>query len=238
MVDIYEGLKTEDEREAAYEKFVWQNLKRNYTGHFLHGMLGMTGFRLFNAPTFIPAYLHVLSGSDVIVGLGLGLQQFGGVVSPIVGATLIEYRKHVLSLSMWLGTMMRIPILAIALAGWFLDGTALLATVMFFLFVLGLFSGPQGVAFQFLLAKMIPISWRGRLQGLRNVTGGLIAAVLSYFAGEYLVGGNFLGNGYSATFMVAFVLTSMGLTAFGFLVREPEPPSVRPRMRVRDRVRD
>jgi MFS family permease len=238
LEDIYEGLKTEEEREAAYEKFVWQNLKRNYTGHFLHGMLGMTGFRLFNAPTFIPAYLHMLSGSDVIVGLGLGLQQFGGVVSPIVGATLIEYRKHVLSLSMWLGTMMRIPILAIALAGWLVDGTTLLATVMFFLFVLGLFSGPQGVAFQFLLAKMIPISWRGRLQGLRNVTGGLIAAVLSYFAGEYLVGGNFLGNGYSATFMVAFILTSMGLTAFGFLVREPEPPSVRPRMRVRDRVRD
>src|SRR5690606_38557257 len=34
------------EREAAYEKFVWDNLKRNYIGHYLHGMLGMTGFRL------------------------------------------------------------------------------------------------------------------------------------------------------------------------------------------------
>ncbi len=44
-------------REAAYEKFVWDNLKRNYLGNYLHGMLGMTGFRLVNAPTFLPAYL-------------------------------------------------------------------------------------------------------------------------------------------------------------------------------------
>ena len=61
--DIYAGLN-EAQREAAYEDFVRRNLKRNYAGHFVHGMLGMTGFRLVNAPTFVPAYLHMLSGSD------------------------------------------------------------------------------------------------------------------------------------------------------------------------------
>src|SRR5438045_2943719 len=53
-------------REAAYEKFVWDNLKRNYLGNYLHGMLGMTGFRLINAPTFLPAYLHQVSGSSAV----------------------------------------------------------------------------------------------------------------------------------------------------------------------------
>ena len=53
-------------REAAYEKFVWDNLKRNYLGNYLHGMLGMTGFRLVNAPTFLPAYLFAVSGSLMI----------------------------------------------------------------------------------------------------------------------------------------------------------------------------
>jgi hypothetical protein len=37
-------------------------------------MLGMTGFRIFNAPTFLPAYLHLITrampGSDFLVGLG------------------------------------------------------------------------------------------------------------------------------------------------------------------------
>src|SRR5580698_6917643 len=81
---------TLEEREAEYEKFVWANLKRNYLGNYIHGMLGMTGFRLVNAPTFIPAYLHTLAagvpalmpkalaayvGPDAVVGLGLALQQ-------------------------------------------------------------------------------------------------------------------------------------------------------------------
>jgi MFS family permease len=235
---LYEGTTSTAEREAAYERFVWKNLKRNYAGHYVHGMLGMTGFRLVNAPTFVPAYLHMLSGSDVAVGLGLALQQLGGMISPIVGAAHIEHRKHVLPVSMFLGTMMRVQILGLALSGWFLHGTPLLVSAMIFLFLLGLFSGPQGVAFQFLLGKMIPIAWRGRLQGWRNMTGGLIAALLSYFAGKYLVGTNFWGNGYGTTFLVAFVLTSLGLTAFRFLVREPEPPTLRPRVNLRERVRD
>jgi hypothetical protein len=42
----------------------------------------------------------------------------------------------------------------------------LLIAVLGFLFLLGLFSGPQQVAFQLLLAKVIPIVRRGR-QGNR-----------------------------------------------------------------------
>jgi len=237
VTSIYAGLK-DSERESAFEGFVRRNLRRNYAGHFLHGMLGMTGFRLVNAPTFVPAYIHVLSGSDVAVGMGLALQQFGGAISAIFGAAQIEHRKKVLPVSMFLGTMMRVQILGLALSGWFLHGHTLLVTVMVFLFLLGLFQGPQGVAFQFLLAKMIPIEWRGRLQGWRNMTGGLIAAVLSLAAGKYLVGRNVFGNGYGTTFLVAFVLTSLGLTAFALLVREPEPPSLRPKVHILDRVRE
>ncbi|MGZ6008769.1 MAG: MFS transporter [Rhizomicrobium sp.] len=238
MTDLYAGIESESEREAVYEGFVWRNLRRNYAGHFVHGMLGMTGFRLVNAPTFIPAYLHLISGSDFFVSLGASLQQLGGVISPIAGAAQIEHRTKILPVSMFLGTMMRVQILGIALAGWFLGGTPLLVSVLMFLFLLGLFSGPQGVAFQFLLAKMIPIVRRGQLQGWRNLTGGIIAASLSYFAGKYLIGHNVFGNGYSTTFTLAFILTSLGLTAFRFLVREPEPPTVRQRTPIGERLRD
>src|ERR1700749_1042475 len=154
MPGLYDDAHPPAEREAAYERFVARNLKRNFAGHFLHGMLGMTGFRLINALTFVPAWLHLLSGSDVIAGLGVGLQQLGGTVSPIIGAAHIEHRKHVLGVSMLLGTLMRVWILGLGLIGWFLHGPALIATAMLFLFLYGIFSGPQGVAFQFLLGKM------------------------------------------------------------------------------------
>jgi MFS family permease len=226
------------EAEAQYERFVWANLPRNFAGHFLHGMLGMTGFRLFNAPTFLPAYLHLLSGSDFVVGMGQSLQQLGGVISPVIGATQIEHRRRVLPVAMLMGTLMRIQILGVALAGFFLHGRNLLFAVLMFLFLLGLFSGPQSVAFQLLLAKVIPISRRGRLQALRNVTGGAIAAGLAWGAGHWIIQKNLFGNGYGTTFMLAFVLTSLGLTALRLLMREPIPPTVRAKSRVIDRVRE
>lgn len=226
------------EAEAAYERFVWENLPRNFVGHFMHGMLGMTGFRLFNAPTFLPAYLHLLSGSDFIVGLGQSLQQLGGVISPVIGATQIEHRKKVMPVAVLMGTLMRIQILGVALAGFVLHGYPLLIAILVFLFLLGLFSGPQTVAFQLLLAKVIPISRRGRLQALRNVMGGAVAAGLAWFAGRYLIQQNVFGNGYGVTFLLAFVLTSLGLTALRLFMREPEPPTVRAKARVMDRIRD
>jgi len=226
------------EAEAEYERFVWKNLPRNFAGHFMHGMLGMTGFRLFNAPTFLPAYLHLLSGSDFVVGLGQSLQQLGGVVSPVIGATQIEHRKRVLPVAMLMGTLMRIQILGVALAGFVLHGFPLLVTILTFLFLLGLFSGPQSVAFQLLLAKVIPIARRGRLQALRNVTGGAIAAGLAWFAGRYLIQPNLFGNGYGTTFLLAFGLTSLGLTALRLLMREPIPPTIRTKSRLWDRVRE
>lgn len=198
-------------REAAYEKFVWENLRRNYLGNYLHGMLGMTGFRLVNAPTFLPAYLHMASGSNAIVGLGLALQQVGSILSPIFASTQIEHRKKVMPAAVLLGSLGRLAILGMALVGWFLKGQPLIIALLFFVFLFGVFMGAQRVAFSLLMSKVIPVSRRGRLQAWRNATGGLIAAALAYVAGKYLIGGNAFGNGYSTTFVCAFILTSAGL---------------------------
>ena len=227
--------------EAEYERFVWKNLPRNFAGHFMHGMLGMTGFRIFNAPTFLPAYLHLISPpglSSLIVGGGQALQNAGGVLSPIVGASAVEHRKKVLPVSMLMGTLMRVQIVLIALCAWFLKGAPLIVGILACLFLLGVFQGAQSVAFQMLLAKVIPTRRRGLLQSLRNLFGGLISAALAWAAGTYLIGRNVFGNGYATTFILAAILTSLGLTALGLLMREPEPPTVKPRARTWDRMRE
>lgn len=231
---------TEDHaaREAAYETFVWDNLRRNYIGNFVHGMLGMTGFRLVNAPTFLPAYLHLISGSNTIVGLGLALQQMGSIVSPIVAGAKIEHLRRIMPTAVVLGSLGRLAILGMALAGWFLKDRALVVTLLMFVFLFGVFMGAQRVAFSLLMSKVIPISLRGRLQAWRNAIGGLIAAILAYVSGKYLIGENVLGNGYSTTFVLAFILTSAGLWFLQFLIREPEPPTIREPVRLRDRMRD
>lgn len=237
-INLTEPGVAEEEAEAAYDAFVLKHLPRNYAAHYLHGMLGMTGFRLFNAPTFMPAYLHLLSGSDAIVGLGQALQQLGGIFSPIVGAAAVEHRTRVLPVAVVMGIAMRIQILGIALSGFVLSGMPLLGTVLLFLFLFGIFSGAQSVAFQLLLAKVIPTARRGRLQAFRNITGGAIAAGLSWVAGKYLIESNALGNGYGVTFLLAVGLTSLGLTALRVLMNEPEPPRVKPKSKLGTRVRE
>ncbi|GLK51832.1 MFS transporter [Maricaulis virginensis] len=225
-------------RERAYDRFVEGNLKRNYVAHFTHGMLGMTGFRLIFAPTFVPAYLHMLTGSPFMVGLGQALIQAGAIASPIMGAAQIEHRRHVMPAAMTIGVLMRLQLLGLALAGWFLTGHVLLLATFLFLFLFGFFLGSQRVAFQVVLAKVIPIRLRGRLQAWRNLAGGAIAAGLSWWAGVYLIDPNVFGNGYATTFMVAFLLTSAGLAALWLFMREPSSPTVKTQMGMLDRIRE
>ncbi len=72
------------------------NLRRNYATNLTHGVFGMTGFRLIYAPTIIPAYLYLLTGSAAAVGLGTALLQLGGTVSPILSGAKVESRQRIL----------------------------------------------------------------------------------------------------------------------------------------------
>ena len=213
--------------ERRYELQVKRDLNRNFFAHLVHGMLGQTGFRLINAPTFLPAYIMMLSGgSELIVGLALSLQALGMAVTPLVGANLIEHRKRVLPVGFLVGGMMRLVVLLIALSGLLLSGTHTLVAILVCLTLLGLFQGMQGVIFNFLMSKVIPLKKRGRLTGLRNFLAGITSAGVAWVGGYYLIGDVPTAQGYSWTFMLAFVLTSVGLLLL-LMVREPEPPTVK-----------
>lgn len=227
----------QDRALAANARFVDENLTRNYRANFIHGVLGMTGFRLIYAPTIIPAYLVMLTGSTAAVGLGVALLQLGATISPIASGSRIEHRSHILPYAIRVGSLMRLMIAGLALCGYFLTGNALLIGTFACFLLLGFFTGAQRVAFQMLMSKLIPIRQRGRLQGYRNFAGGLIAAILAWAAGNYLIADEWLGNGYATTFLLAFVLTSAGLVVLQTMIREPAAAVSRPRMRMKERIR-
>jgi len=201
-------------------------------------MLGQTGFRLVNAPTFMPAYLMLLSnGSEIVVGLGLSLQALGMTLTPFLAANLIAHRTRVLPVGFVSGALMRSTILLIALCGFFLEGQAALVGVLISLTLLGVFSGMQGVIFNFLSSKIIPVSKRGRLTGMRNFLAGTVSAVVAWVSGAWLLGTTPDPTGYSWTFLLGFVLTSLGLLML-IAVREPEPPEVREKQPLGESLRD
>ena len=43
--------------EQRYQIQVQRDLTRNFVAHLAHGMLGQTGFRLIQAPTFVEAFV-------------------------------------------------------------------------------------------------------------------------------------------------------------------------------------
>src|SRR6218665_3134055 len=100
--------------EARYDAQVLRDLPRNFAASLAHGMLGMTGFRLMSAPTFVPAYIYMLSGSKLAVGMTL---------SSIWGATLIEHRNQVMRVVYAVGWLMRLQILGLALSAFVLSGS-------------------------------------------------------------------------------------------------------------------
>lgn len=211
--------------ERAYDEAVSGSLRRNYLALLAHGMLGQTGFRLLQAPTFLPTYIFLLSGSQVIVGLALAAQHIGAAFASIPGGNLVSHRKRVLPILFSVGSMMRLQVLGIALAGFFLEGTGILVATCLFLFFLGLSSGMQTVAFQFTMSKLIPVSVRGKLTGFRSLMAGVLSSAVAAIGGSYFIDNNTWGNGYATTFLLAFVLTAIGLLTV-LAVREPEPPSV------------
>ena len=230
-------MNAEDRAEAKFQEEVAANLTRNYVSQLVHGMLAMTGFRLVNAPTFVPAYLFLLTGSTAFVGVALAMQHLGAFVSSIFGATAIEHRRRIVDLGLRYGWMMRLSVLGLALSGFFLPPNVTVYVFALFLCALGVFSGMQNVLWNVLLTKTIPADRRGMMIGLRNFLGGMTASAVAYVGGKYLVESNALGNGYAATFLLAFVLTALGLTLLYF-VREPEAPSVRAPVSVRERLAD
>ena len=223
--------------EEKYQLEVRTNLKRNFIVHWIHGLLGQTGFRLLHAPTFVPAYIYLLSDSYLAVGAALAVQHLGAATSSIFGATLIEHRKRVLPVGLVIGVLMRLQVLGLALSGLLLGPEWALFSAMGFLCLFGLFNGMQAVMFNYLLSKVIPVDVRGRLTGLRNFSAGLTAAAVAYYGGKYFIETNALGNGYASTFLVSFVLTSLGLATLLFVI-EPEPPHVRAPSRLASRIKE
>ena len=214
--------------EQRYEIFVRRNLTRNFFVLLVHGMLGQTGFRFINAPTFIPAYILMLSGgSNVAVGLALSLQGLGMMLTPMIGANLISHRRRVLPIGFMVGASMRTCVLLMGLAGLFLSENTTLIVVICLMGLLGMFEGMQGVIFNFLMSKTIPVSRRGRLTGMRSFLAGIISALVAYIGGTFLIGEEPSMAGYSWTFILAFALTATGLMTL-LALQEPQPPTVRP----------
>jgi MFS family permease len=228
------GAGSEEESAAAE---IARHLPRNFAALLAHGLLGQTGFRLVNAPTFLPHFASELAGSASGGTILRAVQSLGQFVSPLAAVSVIEHRPHVKRMGIVFGSAMRLQLLFLALVALFVpDASLALGLVWLFVGLFGLAQGVQGVVFQVVMAKVIPIERRGRLLGLRDVASGTVLIGVAAIGGWLVERFGFsAGNGY--TFLLAFALTSLGLGAFAS-VREPAGRELRAPSRLRERLRE
>jgi MFS family permease len=214
-----------------------RDLPRNFSALLAHGLLGQTGFRLINAPTFLPHFASELAGAASGGTVMRALQSLGQFLSPLVAVAIVEHRPYAKRLGVVFGSAIRIQLLFLGLIALFVPpGSLALALVWLCVAMFGFAQGMQGVAFQVVMAKVIPLSRRGRLLGLRDLASGIVLIGVSAVGGLLLDRYGFArGNGF--TFLLAFGLTSLGLGAFAS-VREPPGRELRSRSALRERMRD
>lgn len=222
-------------RQRAFDEEVQKNFRWNFVANILYGLFGTTGWRLIFAPTFVPDYMYKLGGSNMFVGLLLSIGGVSRFLTPPLIAPLVEHQPYIKRKAVQIGMLMRSQVLLMALAGFFLP--IRLNMVFFFLFfaLFNMFLGMQNVVYNTVMAKVIPVDRRGRFIGLREFLGGITASLVAVVAGKMIDSLTF-PHSYAATYLLAFVLTFLGLVCFGFS-REPATPSALRKIPLLERLR-
>ena len=207
--------------EESFDPYVKRHLKRNYALNLGYGLFGTTGFRLINAPTFVPKYIMMLSGSNTVVGLLRlvgSLAQLSALFMAVPFAEVPLLRLRVVAM----GLCSRFQILLMALLGFFLPRQYSLVGFFICYGLFRFFSGYQNILYNTTMSKLIPATVRGSFVGFRNFLGGItawfVATQVARFHNIPL-----FSNSYSWTFLTAFVFTTIGL-GFFFFSKEAKTP--------------
>jgi len=205
-------------------------------GAFFGSAIGFASFI-----TIIPLFVSQLTDSPILIGLIPAIHSVGWQLPQLLTAgrvrRLTRYKPMVLAMTIH----ERLPFAALALLAWLLPGlerTTALLLVFVLLIWQGLGGGWTATVWQSMIAKIIPISWRGGFFGAQSSAANLLGSVTAVVAGQIL-------ERYESPFdfTLCFILAgaSLGLS-FVFLAstREQEHTpalSEGSQTRVRDDVR-
>jgi MFS family permease len=193
-------------------------------GAFFGSALGFASFT-----TIIPLFVSQLTDSAILIGLAPAIHSIGWQLPQIFTANRVRRLSRFKPMTLAMTVHERLPFLGLALLAWFLtdlEPTVALVLVFVMLTWQGFGGGYTGNVWQSMIAKIIPISWRGSFFGIQMAAVNLLASVTAVAAGWIL-------DSYDSPldFATCFALASVGMViSFGFIAttREEEHPPVIP----------
>jgi len=216
--------------QLVFDSEVQRHFRWNFTMNVFDGAFFWLGMSFAATTTIIPLYVRHLTDSRLLIGLVATIAGSGWYLPQLLTANYIERlpRKKPVVVNIGIFTE-RMPFLVMALSV-FLFAARSPALALFLLFftltwhTVG--AGLIAVAWQEMVAKVIPVHYRGRSLGMANSAGTAMGVVGAAVAGTILYRFPFPQN-YGLCFSLAFAFILLS-TVFLALIREPPLHSHRP----------
>ncbi len=210
---------------SDFEREVERNYRYNSVVNVLDGTFFWLGASFIASRTILPLYVSHFTDSKLVIGLLSTLAAAGWLLPQLFTANWVQRlpRKKVVVVNLGLFTE-RLPVVLMAPAAMLSIRFPTLALIAFFVLfawhVVG--AGVVAVAWQDMIAKVIPLDRRGRFFGIANF-GGTATGVLSAAAATWLLGHYDFPYDYVFCFAVAAVFIFI---SWVFLALTREPPRV------------
>ena len=211
--------------DSELKREVERNYRHNAVVNVLDGTFFWLGGSFIAARTILPLYVSHFTDSKLVIGLLSTIVAAGWLLPQLFTANRVQRlpRKKVMVVNLGLFTE-RLPVILMAPAAMLSIRFPTLALVAFFVLfawhVVG--AGVVAVAWQDMIAKVIPLDRRGRFFGLANF-GGTATGVLGAAVAAHLLNHYDFPRGYVLCFALAAASISI---SWIFLALTREPPRV------------
>jgi MFS family permease len=211
------------------EHEIQRHLRRNFIANMGDGTLWLFGFTFLSSATILPVYFAHLSSSTLLLGLIPALLDLGWFLPQLFIAPRVEKLARKKPWVLVLGIGERLPFLFLAAGAlWLAQLPSATAVAFFFVLIAirALASGLVATPWQEMIAKVIPVQWRGRFFGLSHSVGGGLGLVGSAIATLILARYPYPTN-FAICFLVGFVILMVSWTTL-LWIREPAQPPAAP----------
>ena len=212
---------------ATYEQEIERHFKWNFVVNSLDGAFFWFAMTFASTSTILPVYVSRLTDSPLLIGLVQTIPGFGWLVPQLFTAPLVERMSRKKPYFIWVSLAgERAAFLAMALGAFSLSTTAPgLALIVFYVALIwhAFGAGMIATAWQEMVAKIIPLRWRGRFFGVANSLGAAMGVPGSLAATAILSRYEFPTN-----FALCFAITFVGVIISWIcvaLTREPHGPA-------------
>jgi MFS family permease len=198
------------------------SFRRNFLANAADVSTWMFGNSFVSVYTILPVFASTLTSSPIVIGLIPAIKDAGWFLPQLFLAPKVERSPRQLPAVMLLGAIERLPYLALAFAALWLPSLPQNTAVLIFLLLMiwiSVTSGLVALPWQELIARLIPVSHRGRFWGFATVIGSLMGVIGAAIAGIILARVVYSLN-YALCFLIGFLSFAVG---FAFLTMNREP---------------